>query len=450
MKKCFLLAGTFVMLGVHAQDAGRRLATVFAGFEKDAQLAHATASLYVADAKTGKVVFDRNGQTGLAPASTLKVITAATAFALLGKEYTYKTELALSADGKTLYLLPSGDPSFGSWRWSQTGEEGLVRKMVVALQDKDALPASMQLITEADGGPSIPDGWIWQDVGNYYGAGAGAFNWRENRFDLHLRSGAAVGSPVSISGTKPKLYGYALQAALRTGPKGSGDNAYIYFPLAGDSGVVRGTIPVDQERFVISGALPQPFGQFAGTLFDTLHRLGMAGAQTHWGRTAPGKAGAYNVVFTHTSPSLEQLAVPFLKNSINLYGEALLQTMGKGQEHPEDAVKDFWKAKGIAPAALHMVDGSGLSPANRVTTKAMVDILLFARKADWFDAFYRGFPEYNGMRIKSGTIGGVKGFCGYHTAADGSTYAFSFIVNNYNGSASALVQKMYAVLNVLK
>ena len=51
------------------------------------------ASLYVIDAKTGKVVFDKNSQIGLAPASTQKIITSVTAFELLGKDYRYKTEL---------------------------------------------------------------------------------------------------------------------------------------------------------------------------------------------------------------------------------------------------------------------------------------------------------------------------------------------------------------------
>ncbi|MDF2383908.1 hypothetical protein JMG10_20685 [Nostoc ellipsosporum NOK] len=51
--------------------------------------------------------------------------------------------------------------------------------------------------------------------------------------------------------------------------------------------------------------------------------------------------------------------------------------------------------------------------------------------------------------MKSGTINRVKGFCGYHTSG-GKTYVFSFLVNNYNGSASSLVQKMYKVLDVLK
>jgi D-alanyl-D-alanine carboxypeptidase/D-alanyl-D-alanine-endopeptidase (penicillin-binding protein 4) len=54
------------------------------------------------------------------------------------------------------------------------------------------------------------------------------------------------------------------------------------------------------------------------------------------------------------------------------------------------------------------------------------------------------------MKLKSGTIGGVKGYCGYHTARNGKAYVVSFLVNNYNGSESALVRKMYAMLNELK
>ena len=113
-------------------------------------------------------------------------------------------------------------------------------------------------------------------------------------------------------------------------------------------------------------------------------------------------------------------------------------------------VKNFWEQNGIDPAEINMVDGSGLSPLNRVTTHAQVEILKYAQKQSWFPAFYQSLPEYNGIKMKSGTIRNVKGFTGYHTAIDGKTYIFSFLVNNYNGSASALVRKMYNVLNILK
>ena len=99
---------------------------------------------------------------------------------------------------------------------------------------------------------------------------------------------------------------------------------------------------------------------------------------------------------------------------------------------------------------MNIVDGSGLSPLNRITTHAQVQVLQHAKKQSWFPGYYDAFPEYNGMKMKSGTINGVKAFCGYHKSKAGQEYIFSFIVNNYNGSSSALVQKMYKVLDELK
>src|SRR3954471_9482278 len=84
---------TFIL---SAQSAKDKLIKVYQQFESDSQLKHAISSLYVINAKTGEVVFDRNSQVGLAPASTQKIITATTAFELLGKDYRYKTELGYS------------------------------------------------------------------------------------------------------------------------------------------------------------------------------------------------------------------------------------------------------------------------------------------------------------------------------------------------------------------
>ena len=162
------------------------------------------------------------------------------------------------------------------------------------------------------------------------------------------------------------------------------------------------------------------------------------------------------ILFTHSSPPLDSMIYWFLKKSINLYGEALAKTFafqksGLGEtEKGVEIVRKFWKEKGIVPTELNMVDGSGLSPLNRVTTHAQVTVLKYARSQPWYRGYYDAFPEYNGMKMKSGTISDVKGFCGYQKSKDGNEYIFSFLVNNYNGSASSLVKKMYKVLDELK
>ena len=132
------------------------------------------------------------------------------------------------------------------------------------------------------------------------------------------------------------------------------------------------------------------------------------------------------------------------------YEHPFFEFSARETEKGVELVKDFWKQHGIDTRELHMMDGSGLSPLNRVTAHAQVTVLAYAQKQGWFPAFYEALPVYNGMKMKSGTISGVKGFCGYQTSSDGKEYVFSFLVNNYNGSSSLLIQKMYKVLDNLQ
>src|SRR5215216_4039102 len=115
-----------------AQTIKEKLRAAYQQFEADSQLRHAISSLYVINAKTGEVVFDKNSQIGLAGASTQKIITAVTAFELLGKDYQYKTEIGYIGDLKQnghlkgdIVIKPSGDPTLGSWRWKHTTEDSV-------------------------------------------------------------------------------------------------------------------------------------------------------------------------------------------------------------------------------------------------------------------------------------------------------------------------------------
>jgi D-alanyl-D-alanine carboxypeptidase/D-alanyl-D-alanine-endopeptidase (penicillin-binding protein 4) len=451
-----------------AQTVASRLQVAWAAFESDPQLRSAIASLYVIDGTTGSVVFDKNSSVGLAPASTQKIITAATAYEVLGKNFTYTTGFFLGGDLKdgrlsgSILVKPSGDPTLGSWRWKQTGTDDVIKRVAGAV-GKAGVKSFTSFLVDVQGwdGEAIPGGWIWDDIGNYYGAGADVLNWRENQFDLYLKSGSRVGDAVTITGTHPRLYHYSLRSHLTAAAKGTGDNAYIYFSPNSATGHVRGTIPVVEERFTISGAMPSGREQFLATLRDSLQNRGIVIAQAESDDEVPAKMFYNNqpaAFHTETSPPLDSISYWFLKRSINLYGEALIKTIagkrGKVATTSQGAseVQAFWSKKdvGIHPSELNIYDGSGLSPLNRTTTHAQAAILKYARSQPWFGGYYLGFPEYNGMKLKSGTITRVKSFSGYHTSKAGKEYIISFIVNNYNGSSSSLVQKMYTVLNCLK
>lgn len=455
-----LLVLTLGPYSAFAQTVAGRLSAAFTAFREDPQLRNGIASLSVIDAKTGQVIFEHNGLVGLAPASTLKVITSVSAYELLGPGFRYQTAFAYlkNEEEATLYLLPGGDPSFGSWRFPATKEETILSGIARSLQPH-GIKSFSSVVVGVDGWneETVPDGWVWQDIGNYYGAGPAKLNWRENQFDVLLKSGKNLGDPVQIVGTVPKLEGYSLRSEVTSAAAGTGDKAYIYFPVNGSVATIRGTIPVNQSRFKISGALPVAADQFVAALRDTFNKAGIRMPATALSndKTLLSKE-EFKVFHTVTSPPLDSLIYWFNKKSINLYGEALVKTIasqyeGKGSTAKGiDLIRKFWKEKGIPETELNIVDGSGLSPFNRVTTRAEVSVLLHARQQPWFKGFYASLPVYNGMTIKSGTVRGVKGFCGYHTAKDGKEYIFSFLVNNYNGPAGALVQKMYRVLDELK
>lgn len=462
MKKVFILfLFISVQYGLSAQPVTERLNKAWQRFTGDSQLKHALASLYVIDALTGEVVFDRNSQAGLAPASTQKVITSITALELLGSAYRYSTGVGLYEENGIPYivLIPSDDPTFGSNRYTQTKPGRILDTIYRVLKKNLHQPADVRFMIDSTGFETnlIPDGWVWQDMGNYYGAGAGPLIWRENQFDLSFKTGNQPGSKAVITAFNDNSrIPFPLINEVTAGPKGSGDNAYIYLPVGKADYRIRGTVPAGENKFTISGAVYNGAAYWADETSAFLSNQSGIGRAENNSVIYRKKPAGTRILHRFTSPALDSVIYWFNRKSINLYGEALLRTIGRSQTGYSGAdsglavIRRFWKAQQLDPDELNMYDGSGLSPLNRVTTHAQVTVLKYARSRPWFPYFYTALPEYNGMKMKSGTISDVKGYCGYHKAVNGREYIFSLLVNNYSGRASQLVNKMFQLLNELK
>jgi serine-type D-Ala-D-Ala carboxypeptidase/endopeptidase (penicillin-binding protein 4) len=456
--------------GAEAQGIDARLLQAVQQFEKDSQMRHAIVGLAVLDANTGELLFGRNEQIGLAPASTQKILTSIASFELLGKDYKYQTKLGYS--GKitngtlkgNLYLIGSGDPTLGSWRYAGTKDSVVLEQLVLAVK-RAGIKRIEGFVTTIESGFShqaIPDGWIWQDIGNYYGAGAYQLNWKENQYEIILRSGEKVNDSVEVVNEEEIFGTRGFVNELKAASKGSGDNAYVYLATGEHRNLLlAGTIPAGEKRFPISAASADPVSNL---LVDFAFRLTAHGVDNtpmhHIARDVMfrDKQERSELRFFHTcySPTLDSINYYFMRRSINLYGEALVKAIAyeKAGYAATDTgiriVKDFWAAKGIDKAAINIIDGSGLSPQNRVTADALAKALHFARNRPWFASFYESMPTYNGMKLKSGSIGGARAFAGYHTSAQGKAYIVSIIVNNYAGSSGEIVKKIYRVLDALK
>jgi D-alanyl-D-alanine carboxypeptidase/D-alanyl-D-alanine-endopeptidase (penicillin-binding protein 4) len=469
MKKLIILTGLLVACMQYgmAQDITARLQKAVQQLQADTQLQHALLGFYVVNTQTGQVVCNYNGGIGMAPASSQKVVTATAAFDLLGAGFRYATLLAGTGAvvegvyNGNIYLVGQGDPTFGSSRFANTSRNTVLQKIMGALKRNGitAINGNIYLDNTGFSYQPLPGGWIWDDIGNYYGAGSWGLNWNENAYDLHLKTGKKEGDKVTISGTTPELEIAVVNSLIKTGRPGSGDNGYIYLPPYSVMGFAEGTVP-PSGNFTISGALPNPAYQLGSELQKALEQdnIRLTGSVQALGeQDKDKKKGNFTAILdTLYSPTLDSMAYWFLQKSINLYGEALLKTLPfrQGQTGSTDngvkLVKAFWRERGIDAAALRITDGSGLSPQNRVTPQALTAVLQYAAQKPWFNSFYAALPLYNNMKMKSGTISGCKAFAGYHTAKNGTPYTFSIIINNYDGSTSGVVQKMYRLLDELK
>lgn len=451
-----------------AQTVSQKLEKAYQVLVNDEQAKYAITSLCVLDATTGKVIFANNENIGLATASTLKTITSATAFYTLGKDFKYETKLSytgtITADGTLkgdIIITGSGDPTLGSWRYEQTKENNILNQWVTAIKAAGIKKIEGSIVSDDStfGTSTLPNGWIWQDMGNYYGAGGAAICWRENQFDIQLKPGLTSGSEVAVLKTVPETPYIQIVNELKTGAAGTGDNAYAYLPPYTNLAYLRGAWGLGIKKTGISVALPDAAFDVAYRLHDTLKRLNIDCKQQPTSTRLMALenkniAATQQPLFTTFSPTLSEIVYWFNKKSINLYGEQLLKTIAFKQgraastSNGAKAAINFWSTKGIDKNALNMIDGSGLSPGNRITTMAMASILFQAQKEEWFDDYKKSFPEYNGMTIKSGNINDVTAYAGYYTNANGQKYIAVININNYSGSR--ISRKLFTVLNALK
>lgn len=441
-----------------AQNVAQSLETATKKLLSSSPAYSANVSIYVAD-ENGNFVYENNGNKGLSTASTQKIFTAAAALETLGKDFQYVTTVNFSGTlsggnlNGDLFITSTGDPTLGSWRYEGYKPENFKQKLIKSLKDKGISSISGDLIIDDlyFDFQTVPGGWPWNDLGNYYGAGVWGVNWRENQFDLQMANGDIKKSNIDLPNVK-------WVNEVKTG--GSSDQSLIFTAPHSDVALINGTLP--SKAITVSGATPNPPLTLGEEIKIWLKEAGIefkgkitATSQQKIEGQKISFAPKNNLLMEYKSPTLDKIVFWFMRKSVNLYGETLVKTLGKEKKNEGsfDAgisyLKEFWKSKGINAAMINFADGSGLSPQNYVAARAEVQSLLWSQKQPWFKEFFEGFPtQANGMKMKSGTMKDTKSFAGYHTAKNGKKYVFAIIINNYQGGN--ISNALFEVLNELK
>jgi serine-type D-Ala-D-Ala carboxypeptidase/endopeptidase (penicillin-binding protein 4) len=446
-------------------------------FVNDSAMIHASISFCVLDAVTGEQVFEYNSGKSLTPASILKLITSAASLELLGPDYTFKTSVGYSGNLKkrrgrlsgSIIVKGGGDPSLGSNYFSDHYGD-FIANWLEAIKNAGIKRIDGMIIADDsyyDYLP-VPSKWLWEDVGNYYGAGAYGLSVYDNVYEIHFRT--TTDSLVQvITGVVPKECHFEFQNWLVAA--GTADERYVFAAPYSTNGWLTGTIPANNDDYILKASITDPPLLTAKILDQKLKEAGIkiTGKPTTARLQQRLITETVTPVSETTSPPLKEIIEVLNHISINLYAEHLIKELGMVYKNSGttvsgvEVIKEFLLAKGINTDGMFIEDGSGLSPLDAINSKELANLLLIMKKnSKYFTEYYNSLPEAgkegtliryfkdpvfdSRIMAKSGSMTRVRSFAGYMKPMSGRELIFCIIVNHFSGTSESIINGIEEIL----
>ena len=162
-----------------------------------------------------------------------------------------------------------------------------------------------------------------------------------------------------------------------------------------------------------------------------------------------------SLLYTQYSVPLKDILYVVNKRSFNFYAEMLARNLAvhageKGTlENGLKQLEKWLRSKNIPLQDVVLYDASGLSRDNMLSARALTGTLNAMAQSPYFETYYNTLATPNdrgdllvlrrflapqkrieNVRVKGGTIDGVKALAGYVKNADGKLISFAFIANN--------------------
>lgn len=427
----------------------------------------------------GRVLYERNADGAVQPASTMKLLTGSVALDRLGPDYRFVTRLvalpSTALPGVTeLRLIGGADPLLAA---------ADLRAAAAAAKEAGIAGAVSAVLDESRIAPGErrPPGWTMDDVLQDYAPVIDGFPFEENLLHARIVPGP-VGSaptvelpppfvpqavPIRACREGPTLLTFTIRA--RTAGSGTASTIDVEKGRCGDI-VVTGVIPAGAPES-LDVAVEQPELLALQTFTDALRRAGLdprpgppsfavlpdviAGPFTV---APPGR-----VLWRHEGEPLRDLLADLWWPSDNFVAEQLLREVDvvanarAGTAAGAAAIERTWLQRlGIDPATVTITDGSGLSQYNRLTPRALAAILLH----DWsgeqrqvvlddlpvagvrgdLRGQMRGTPAEGRIFAKTGSMSHVRGLAGYAATRRHGTLIFVLSLDDWMGADAGLAE----------
>jgi D-alanyl-D-alanine carboxypeptidase/D-alanyl-D-alanine-endopeptidase (penicillin-binding protein 4) len=356
----------------------------------------------VIDPRSGATAFNREGAIGVAPASVLKIVTAAGALSVLGPDATFSTRVRSTETPGTIALVGGGDATLSALDSESDGVYvGAPRLSDLATQTIAALSAGLAEGEKVEISKLVVDATLWDP---------------EDSWDSSWAASARSSGFVSRI--------TALQV--------DGDR--------------------EDPRIALSPRSGNPTKKAAESFVQALKAAGNTSrfVTITYGASDPNAA----VLASVESRPIVELVTYMLKESDNTLAEMLARqvSLAVGFEGSStslgEALVSALAPYGVAETGVSIRDGSGLSDLNRVSAQYVGGLLVEAFRSEGslslitealaiagvdgsLGSRFAGDNAVAHQRVqaKTGSIAGTRSLAGFVQSADGTDLVFAFFAH---------------------
>lgn len=425
------------------------------------EFSNAHWGILIVDPERGDTLYSRNAGKLFMPASNMKILTSATAFAQLGPDYRYRTVFAargtvsngtLNGD---LLVIGRGDPSVSDHMLHDAMIP--LRAMADSLAARGIHRIAGRVIAAGNAFPSdvFGFGWTYDDFEDSYSAPIDELLFNEGFSELHVHAGARPGDSVRVdvkpARSFPVVRNHATTIAAPTGDwrRGRAEGLHAHKDSTTWDVILDGQIAAG-DTAVIEVTHHDPDVAYIAAVREALHDKSIPVDESMSADTT----ARLDTLATLSSPPMSEILKALMKPSQNQIAEMLFRTValekyGAGRTDSARSIVGAqiasWGA--AVPSEAVIRDGSGLSRYDYISPRTVVRILDAMRRSPHFTAYYdalpiagvdgtirnrmKGTPAQGNVHAKTGSVALARSLSGYVTTADHHLLIFSFLANNW-------------------
>lgn len=386
-------------------------------------------AILAVDVQSGSILYQKNADKPMIPASNMKIVTSAAALHYLGPDYTFRTRVGLL--NKDLVIIGGGDPLLGEPKLDPGDRRSLGRifdEIITAVTAAGVKTVDDVVIdTSFFDNNRVHPSWPRDQLNQWYACEVSGLNFYNNCIHITVER---VGNRPSLT-MEPANSFVTLVNQLKLVSKGS-SAVGAYRNSIPNKLLVKGNLN-QQAGFDV--AIEQPQGLFASILSERLKLAGIA-IQGQVLQKYVKNDPSIQILTTFETP-LSDVLMRCNKDSLGLAAESLVKTVSaentQGQingewPHGLTLISRYLQSLDIAADQFVLDDGSGLSRNNQLSPKVLVTVLKDIYAGGGKDIFFNSLAvggtdgtisryfrqaPYKGMICgKTGYIAGVRTFTG--------------------------------------